>query len=86
MNLDAMGHDDLVLFWKTYRHPSRAKARELVGAAVKSPVKACQTLACYAMNKACAMGLRLEGKIQQALVYEEAADLAYGRLPEGLRW
>jgi hypothetical protein len=48
--------------------------------------KTMETLACYAINKCCAVGLRLEGNIDRAMKYETACQLRYDELPADVRW
>ncbi len=85
-NFDAMEQDELWAFWKRYTRASRKDAAELVGDRRAGFTKVAATLANYACNKAVAMKCRLDGKIDGALCYEHAADLAYERLPADLRW
>ena len=40
----------------------------------------------YAANKATAMGLRLAGKIADAMTYEGICERLYNQLPEFARW
>lgn len=83
-NLDAMDWSDPQTFWSTH---NRGQNRgELFPAGGKGTVKATQILACYAMEKSCAIALRLKGEIARAQSYEHAAQLAYDRLPEWARW
>lgn len=85
---DEMSEPDLRAFWAKYHRPNRAEAQALVGEGFtpREAVKIAEVLACYAINKACAVGLRLEGKVNQAMTYEEACELNYRQLPENLRW
>lgn len=84
-NFDAMTQDDLRNYWAKWHVTTRKKAIEVTGVR-KDARQIMETLACYAINKSCAMGLRLEGKIEQALSYEQACDLQYEQLPEDVRW
>lgn len=85
-NLDAITHSELMNFWAKYHRPKRAEAAELLGHTQKGYVGTVETLAAYACAKACAMRLRLEGKITQALSYEQDCDIYYKQLPKGDRW
>lgn len=46
----------------------------------------CKTLAQYAEGKALAMRWRRNGRIQQALLVEQACDALYQKLPQEWRW
>ncbi|WP_372395281.1 hypothetical protein ABMY26_06645 (plasmid) [Azospirillum sp. HJ39] len=90
-NLDAMTREELMEFWRKWqRDGSRKEAAAMLGCSKgERPVgyiKAADNLANYACNKATAMGLRLEGKIQAAVDYESICDRIYQRLPEHARW
>jgi pseudouridine-5'-phosphate glycosidase len=85
-NFDAMTQKDLMAFWSKYHRASRKDAEALVGDRRKGFTTIAATLANYACNKACAMGLRVKGEIERAQTYEHACDLSYNRLPEDLRW
>jgi hypothetical protein len=85
-NFDAMTRDELRSFWSEYHICSKSKAVELLGVVRKDGKKIVETLACYAMDRSVAMGYRLEGKIQQAIICENNAQLAYNRLPSVCRW
>ena len=85
-NFDALTERELIAFWGRYHRASRKDAEALVGDRRKGFTTIAATLACYAIDKACAVGLRKEGKIAQAMTYEQGCDLAYDRLPEDLRW
>jgi hypothetical protein len=84
-NFDSMTEKELMDFWRVYHRPSKEDAEALLGGR-KEAKKICGTLACYAVAKACAISLRLEGEVARAVVYEEACDLAYERLPSDVRW
>lgn len=85
-NLDGMTHDDLMKFWKKYHRPKRKDAAELIGDTRKGYTNIAATVANYALLHAVAMTCRKRGDIQAALTYEHAADLAYDRLPDDLKW
>jgi hypothetical protein len=85
-NLDAMSADDLMKFWSRYHRATRKDAAELIGDKRPGYTNLAATLAAYAVNKSTAMTCRLEGKIQSAKIYEDAADMIYAGLPEDLRW
>lgn len=84
-NFDAMSQDELRTFWGKWHVTTRKKAVEFLGDR-KDARQIMETLACYAINKSCAIGLRLDGKIDQACAYEQACDLQYEQLPEDVRW
>jgi len=84
-NFDAMTQDELRSFWSRWHVTTRKKAATLVGD--RSDARnIVEILACYAINKLCAVSLRLEGKIETAMKYEQDCQLAYERLPEDVRW
>lgn len=85
-NFDAMTEDELMKFWSKYHRPRRKDAEELIGDRRKGFTNIAADLANYACNKSVAMKLRLEGKIETALNYEQQCDRIYERLPEDLRW
>ena len=87
-NLDAMPRSELLEFWQHYRqaHDHTDRARYLTGLEWVAAVSAAETLAAYALAKACAMRLRLEGKIPEAQSYEQHCDCYYSELPKQLRW
>ena len=87
-NLDAMPESELRAFWGKYHVASKKVAAELVGEEMlpKAAKTAAAILANYAINKACAVSLRLEGEISRAQAYEHACDLHYERIPSDLRW
>lgn len=84
-NFDAMTQEELRDFWGKWHVTTKKKAVVVTGERVDAK-GIMETLACYAINKSCAMGLRLEGEIERAMKYEEACGLAYRRLPEDVRW
>lgn len=84
-NLDAMDHDELMLFWSEHHNNNRTKAQALFGNR-KGQIRAMKDLANYASNKATAITCRLEGKIQSALMYENIADRIYNNLPDWAKW
>ena len=86
LNMDAMEPEELWHFWKlTNRVRPIAFARELFPTQPKGYIKATKLLGCYASNKATAMTLRLEGKIESAITYENICDRIYQELPEWAR-
>jgi hypothetical protein len=85
-NLDALTQEELRAFWLRYRRATTKAAAVLLGEHSHRARNAVHTLAAYAMAKSCAMGLRLEGKIANATVYEQHCELYYAELPEDFRW
>jgi hypothetical protein len=85
-NLDAMPHDELMTFWATYQRSGRKRAIELFGQKREGYTRVASDLANYASNKATAMGCRVRGDIQTALMYEGICDRIYKSLPEWARW
>ena len=85
LNLDAMEHDQLVDFAAKFIghgvRPIRA-ARELFPDRPTGYVESARMLRCYAWNKATAVSLRLEGRINSAISYENICDRIYAELPE----
>lgn len=79
-NLDAMTHDELMAFWLKHQG---GRANLFTGRGSRTQTG---NLACYASNKAVAMGCRLRGDISTALMYEGICDRIYDRLPEFARW
>lgn len=67
-------------------HASADECRAFWGANRRKRGKALQTLAAYAMASCCAKGLRLEGEIARAMVYEQHCEIYYRSLPEDARW
>jgi hypothetical protein len=84
-NFDAMTQEELRDFWGKWHVTTRKRAVVVTGDR-KDARQIMETLACYAINKSCAVGLRLEGEIERAMTYEHACELTYGRLPEDVRW
>lgn len=84
-NFDAMTQEELRAFWGKWHVTTQNKAVGLVGNRPDA-CKVVEVLATYAINKSTAMGLRLEGKIAEAVKYEADCDLAYERLPVDVRW
>ena len=84
-NFDAMSQDELRAFWSKWHITTQRKSIKVTGDRADAR-EIMEVMACYAINKSCAIGLRLEGKIETALKYEQDCDLAYGRLPEDVRW
>lgn len=84
-NFDAMSQQELRDFWGKWHVTSKKKAVEFLGDR-KDARKVMETLACYAINKSCAVGLRLEGSIERALTYERACEIQYEQLPVDVRW
>lgn len=82
-NLDAGTAEDLMAFWFTHQ---KGRNRAALGLSGPGSVVTANNLACYASNKAAAMGCRLRGDIQSALVYEGICDRIYESLPENVRW
>jgi len=84
-NFDAMTPDELRAFWSKWHVTTKRNAVEFTGDRVDAR-QIMETLACYAINKSCAMRLRLEGRIATASGYEADCELAYNRLPVDVRW
>lgn len=84
-NFDAMNEKELSSFWDKYHRASRKDAAALVGDRPRC-VNIAATLAAYALDRGCAMGLRLEGEIARAMTYEESMELRYKSLPVDIRW
>lgn len=61
-NFDAMSQEELRTFWGKWHITTKKEASTVTGDR-KDARQIMETLACYAINKSCAMGLRLEGKI-----------------------
>jgi hypothetical protein len=85
-NLDTMEEKELREFWKKYHRASRKDAAALIGDKHIECVSYAATLAAYAMDRVCAMGLRLEGKVAEAMTYEHSMELRLARIPDDLRW
>lgn len=86
MNLDATDKDDLWTLHERLRKHLVAEARKLFPERPEGYLRAARTLKHYAANKATAMGLRLAGKIADALRYEAICERLYGELPDFARW
>jgi len=84
-NFDAMSQDELRTFWGKWHITTKKRASAFTGDR-KDARQIMEKLACYAINKSCAISLRLEGKIEQALTYEQACELQYEQLPEDVQW
>jgi hypothetical protein len=84
-DFDSMDQDELRAFWGKWHVTTQAKAVEFTGDR-EDAREIMEVLACYAINKSVAVGLRLEGKISEAMKYESDCELAYGRLPADVRW
>lgn len=85
-NFDGMTKDELTAFWYKYSRAGFKLSAELIGDKRRNYTILARTCANYAMNKACAMKLRLEGNIQGAMTYEHACELCYDQLPKDLQW
>jgi hypothetical protein len=85
-NFDAMPKEELMAFWSKYHRASRKDAEALVGDRRPGYTNIAATIANYACNTAVAMGCRLRGDIQAAMLYEQSADMCYDSLPKDLRW
>lgn len=86
MNLDGIDKDDLWdLHNRLHKHPV-IEARKLFPCRPRGYVVAARTLSHCAANKATAMGLRLTGKIAEALTYEAICERLYDELPDFARW
>jgi hypothetical protein len=84
-NFDAMTVDELLEFWKKWHVTTKKKAVVFTGER-KDAKSIMENLANYAINKSCAVKLRLEGDINGATIYEHSCQLCYDRLPEDVRW
>lgn len=67
------------------QHPV-AEARRLFPDRPEGYLRAARTRKHYTANKATAVGLRLAGKVAEALQYEAICDRLYAELPEFARW
>jgi len=88
-NLDAMTPADLWDFWKRCGMSGGVPygvARDLFPARPMGYVRVVNHLKHYACNKAVAMELRADGKIDRALVYEQICDRIYEGLPDYAKW
>ena len=84
-NFDAMTVDELLEFWAKWHVTTKKKAVVFTGER-KDAKKIMENLANYAINKSCAVKLRLEGDINAAIIYEHSCQLCYDRLPADVRW
>lgn len=78
--------DALMAFWSLAHDRSHGTAALIFPEKPKGYVRATKDLAHYAANKATAVRLRLEGKIDRALYYESIAERIYNNLPEYAKW
>lgn len=78
--------DKLTDIWAAIHFHPVICARILFPDRPKRYVSVTQDLGRYACNKSCAMKLRLEGKIKNALAYEHACEILYENLPDWARW
>lgn len=81
MNLDTMDQTELRKFWLKHRCGDK-KSQDELGLSGNTIC----TLAAYAMAKNCAIGLRLQGEIEHAQVYEQHCEIYYAELPEEAKW
>jgi hypothetical protein len=85
LNLDSMKYEELVNFASKFigngPRPIKA-ARELFPTRPKGYVESTRGLRNYAWNKAAAIGCRLAGKIDSAILYEAICDRIYIALPD----
>ena len=86
MNLDGIDKDELWHLHNLLRQHPLAEARRWFPDRPRGYLRAARTLKHYAANKATAMGLRLAGKVADALQYEGICDRLYKQLPEFARW
>jgi hypothetical protein len=87
LNFDGMTYDELMEFWKKANSVRPiAFARELFPDRPRGYVATTRDLGNYASNKATAVGLRLQGRIQNALQYEGICDRIYLGLPSYATW
>jgi hypothetical protein len=88
MNLD--GYVDPQDLWDIWKATNSVRpisfARQLFPEAPKGFVRATKDLGNYASNKATAMRCRLDGKINEALMYEGICERIYNELPEYAKW
>jgi hypothetical protein len=85
LDFEAMSLLELRDFWGKWHVTTRKKAALFIGDRSDAR-KIMEELACYSINKACAVALRLEGSIEKAQIYEEACQLSYERLPKDVQW
>jgi hypothetical protein len=87
LNLDCLTPAELMSLWnQTNSVRPIACARKWFPTCPKGYVRATKDLGHYAANKATAMELRIEGKIQTALMYEGICDRIYAELPDYAKW
>lgn len=86
-NLDSMDYDELSDFWmSTNSVRPMKKARELFPDRPTGYLSATKGLGHYAINRATAIRCRKEGKIPEALKYEEICGVIYKSLPDYAKW
>ncbi len=86
-NFDCMTHEELMAFYVEINgHVPYTMARILFPSQPKDYTRTTVQLRCYAINKAVAMSLRLEGNIKVALEYEAICDRIYKDLPQYAKW
>lgn len=85
LNLDAQSENDL---WLIYGMLHAFPYRVADAWFPRQPKRrvAARNLCSYAANKATAMGLRKEGSIVRAKVYEDICERIYQQLPEYAQW
>ncbi|MGW8177783.1 MAG: hypothetical protein ACWGQW_03200 [bacterium] len=88
LNLDGftIDPDKLMDVWAAIHFHPVICARILFPDRPKRYVSVTQDLGNYACNKSCAMGLRLDGKINNAFAYKHACEIIYKNLPDWARW
>lgn len=88
INLD--GFPNAATLWEFWKATNRLRplttAKALFPSRPKGYVRVTKDLGHYAANKATAMGLRQEGRIDTALMYERICESIYDRLPGYARW
>jgi len=84
-NFDAMNSDELREFWAKWHRPTKKAAVEFLGVR-KDARSVMMNLAIYAINKSCAVELRLKGNVDGATIYEHCSQLCYDKLPADVRW
>ncbi len=84
-NLDGMDQEDLFHFAMGAEDRKRVAARKLFGTHPHGPI-ALMSLVTYAWNKITAMQKRLDGDIASAILFEDACEKMYRKLPEFARW
>lgn len=85
-NLDAFMTDNAL--WSFYKESKcgRELAKFLFPHKPAGYTVATKNLGHYACNKAVAMRLRNDGKVDTAMMYDTICEHIYGRLPEWARW